>query len=284
MDVAQKEANRIKRLEAKAQREEAAEALAVAERRIFDIEQMRRGRNTKPTRFFAVGDRVSVGNHGNMVIKQVFDDGMFYECHFDYMGEEYGRPVRMVGDQLWHWYSIAPYRDRELDDKNIPQFSYSDETRLSFSQRQLDGLIHCYYRWNIDMSPEYQRGNVWTQADKELLIESIFENRDIGKFVVIMRPYAPDPAPHAEILDGKQRLTTLVEFFEGRIKYKGMLFQDMHWRDQAHFRHYSIGWAELGEKTTRKQKLTYFLKLNVTGVPQDPAHIESVRKLLEDEK
>ena len=33
--------------------------------------------------------------------------------------------------------------------------------------------------------PDYQRGYVWEQEDKELLLDSIFKNIDIGKFVFI---------------------------------------------------------------------------------------------------
>lgn len=266
-------------------KEKEAEAQRTAENRQFRIEEMRKVRPTTPTYTFKIGDLVSVGNiapENGLVVTQVFDDGQFYECAYDYMGSAYGRPKREIGSNLWHWYDLQPFRTVEQRQAGKP-FSSFDETRLSFTSRQIDGLLMCYYRWNLDMSPEYQRGNVWSQAEKELLLESIFSNRDIGKFVIVMRPYAPWPAPHAEILDGKQRLTTLIEFFENRLTYKGILFNDLHWRDQCHFESYLIGWAELGEKTTRKQKLEYFLKLNVAGVPQSPEHIKYVEFLLKEE-
>lgn len=271
---------------AKAEAKKAIEnTQANVERKLFEVKQMRQVRRVTPTRIFKVGDRVTVGNVASDVgleIIQVFDDGQFYDCSYDYMGEAYGRPERK-GTQLWHWHDLQPFVP--LSERQArPMFTKLDETRLNFSQRQIDSLLMSYYRWNLDMSPEYQRGNVWTQAEKELLIESIFENRDIGKFVIVMRPYAPWPAPHAEILDGKQRLTALIEFYENRLTYKGRLFNDLHWRDQCHIKRYCIAWAELGENTNRKQKLEYFLKLNVAGIPQDPKHIEFVEKLLKEEK
>lgn len=268
---------------AKAAKEKEQERLDKIQNRLFRIDEMRRVRTTEPTYSFSVGDQVAIGNLSDCVVIEVFDNGQFYELEYGTTKDDgYRKKVPVRERSFWHWHDLQPFRKKE-DWEKIPPFSKFDESRLNFSQRTLDGLIMTYYRWRIDMSPEYQRGNVWTAKEKELLIESIFENRDIGKFVIIMHPYAPDPAPHAEILDGKQRLTTLIEFYENRWPYRGVLFNDLHWRDQNHFQRYCVNWAELNEKTTRKQKLEYFLKLNVAGVPQSTDHIEYVQQLLKEE-
>lgn len=81
-----------------------------------------------------------------------------------------------------------------------------------------------------------------------------------------------------EIVDGKQRLNALMEFFEGRFKFKGLYFREMHVFDQNHFENYPVSVGEC-ENISRAQILKYFLKLNVSGKPQDPNHLEFVRKL-----
>lgn len=256
---------------------------SAADHRLFQEEQMRDIRKHVPAYTFAVGDLVMLRFGGKMTVTQVFDDGLFYEVESDWVepATECTREKHYTGRSLYHWCDLQPLRTR--DDSRQPMSRF-DETRLHFSQRTMDGLIMCYYRWNLDMSPVYQRGNVWTQTEKELLIESIFENRDIGKFVIVMRPFSEDrSAPNAEILDGKQRLTTLIEFYENRFEYRGVLFNDLHWRDQLHFERYMINWAELNEKTTQRQKYEYFLKLNVAGVPQSKDHIQHVQTLLDVE-
>jgi hypothetical protein len=264
------------------ERKAEAAAKELEERAAFQLQRMREVRKHTPAYTFKVGDVVMV-NRYPMTVQEVYDDGMFYRVSFDFIepASTHSREKHHKGEQHWHWYDLQPYVAPESMEARR-KLSKFDETRLNFSQRQLDCLLLAYYTWNLDMSPEYQRGNVWTQQDKELLIESIFENRDIGKFVIVMHPFSKDrTAPHAEILDGKQRLSTLVEFFENRLTYKGLRFHDMHWRDQNHVSRYAISYAELGEKTTRAQKLQYFLKLNVSGVPQDPDHIKHVQQLLD---
>jgi hypothetical protein len=79
-------------------------------------------------------------------------------------------------------------------------------------------------------------------------------------------------------LDGKQRIQALLDFYECRFKYKGMIYNDMHWRDRNHFKSYSINWAET-EPLTDEQKYRYFLKLNVSGVPIPKEHLDKVRKM-----
>lgn len=267
----------------KAAKEAADAVVAQAERRVWDIEQMRDTRAHKPAYTFSVGDLVMMRNGGKMTVLEVFDGGLFYEVKSDWFepAGECTKEKHHNSTGLWYWHDLQPFR---IEDKTRVPMSKFDESRLTFSQRTMDGLIMCYYRWRLDMSPVYQRGNVWTHSQKELLIESIFENRDIGKFVIIMRPFSEDRnAPHAEILDGKQRLTTLIEFYENRFEYNGVLFNDLHWRDQIHFERYMINWAELNEKTTQRQKYEYFLKLNVAGVPQSKDHIQHVQTLLDVE-
>jgi hypothetical protein len=84
------------------------------------------------------------------------------------------------------------------------------------------------------------------------------------------------------MLDGKQRLTAVIEYYTGQFAYKGKYYDDLHPRDKHHFKYYSVSEAETAP-LTKKQKYRYFLKLNTTGTPVDPAHMAHVAKLLEEE-
>lgn len=83
-----------------------------------------------------------------------------------------------------------------------------------------------------------------------------------------------------EILDGKQRLATIVAFHQDRFTYKGLHFSEMHPRDRMHFRSFRLQVAT-AERMTEAQRYRYFLKLNVAGEPQDPEHIAHVQRLLD---
>jgi hypothetical protein len=61
----------------------------------------------------------------------------------------------------------------------------------------------------LNLSPSYQRGDVWPTSDAQLLIESILRGIPLPS-VIILKPEAGD-APF-EVVDGKQRLTTILRF------------------------------------------------------------------------
>ena len=181
------------------------------------------------------------------------------------------------------WYDLGFIKDKLHNER----FEEDEDIFFSYQQRDAISLINKMFdEHGIDLDPDYQRGNVWSDIQKENLIDSIFKNIDIGKFTVIKRPWGSNPnKPQTqvlyEMLDGKQRLTALWEFYCGRFKYKGKYFYELHWRDQNHFEHYRISYAEC-EPLTKEQKLRYFLKLNTTGTPISNKHINRVRELWEN--
>lgn len=78
----------------------------------------------------------------------------------------------------------------------------------------------------IDFMPPYQREYVWTDSDKEQLLDSIFMGSDIGKFTVRVLDDVEwfERQLSYEIIDGKQRLMTLLNFYLNRFPYKGFYF------------------------------------------------------------
>lgn len=62
----------------------------------------------------------------------------------------------------------------------------------------------------LDLSPSYQRGDVWPTRDAQLLIESILRGIPLPS-VIILRPKTLGEAPY-EVVDGKQRLTSILRF------------------------------------------------------------------------
>jgi len=65
----------------------------------------------------------------------------------------------------------------------------------------------------INLSPTYQReSNIWTLAQKKLLIDSILNGYDIPKFYI--HKLAPGEPHKWAVADGKQRLTVIMEFIQ----------------------------------------------------------------------
>lgn len=62
----------------------------------------------------------------------------------------------------------------------------------------------------LELSPTYQRGDVWPNKDAQLLIESILRGIPLPS-VIILKPRGGSTVPF-EVVDGKQRLTAILRF------------------------------------------------------------------------
>jgi len=253
---------------------------SIEERQAFDISEMRRRYINTPTILYSVGEQIIYGAHPNAEIVEVYDDNKFYKVRAWGNYKEYHNTVYREVIRIVSWNDIKKFRTKEQND-GIEIFTQDDELHLSYFQTQMSEIFGKVYHFGLDDEPIYQRGNVWNLEDKQKLIDSIFKNVDIGKFVFVHLPYEKDCKSY-EILDGKQRINAIIEFYEDRFSFNGKKYSELNWRDQNHFEHYGISVAEI-KNATPKQKLLYFLKLNTGGRLVDPKHLEYVQKLYDME-
>ena len=71
-----------------------------------------------------------------------------------------------------------------------------------FRQYAMDG--------EMDLNPSYQRADVWPTADAQLLIESVLRGIPLPSVILLQRN--TEEGDRYEIVDGKQRLTSLLRF------------------------------------------------------------------------
>lgn len=231
-----------------------------------------------PTRHFNIGDRVHLGAHKEVYIHEIYRDGLFYVC------EAIGviRAKNDDGHNEFHvvaWVELYPYKQAK-DTK----FAVEEKYRIRHLNSTIDSLFHMVYAGHagVDFDAEYQRDHVWTLEDKVELIESVFNNVEIGKFVFVQLKEST-PGKYYQIIDGKQRLTALCEFYEDRFPYKGVYFSELSFHDKYKFTSHGISYGFLENPDLRGIYET-FIKLNTCGKPMDHKHIDKVKKLLEDLK
>jgi hypothetical protein len=135
------------------------------------------------------------------------------------------------------------------------------------------------YHSGVDFSPDYQRDLVWTMEQKISLMESIFNNVDIGKFTFIVHDYSSKSPLYSEILDGKQRLSTICEFYEDRFTWRGKKFSELCFEDAHHFTGFPVIRGEVGE-ITEQQIYKLFIKMNTSGTPISKEHLERIKSLI----
>ncbi|MBB5036149.1 DUF262 domain-containing protein [Prosthecobacter dejongeii] len=68
-------------------------------------------------------------------------------------------------------------------------------------------------RGQIDPAPQYQRGSVWSDKKKQLLIDSILMGYDMPKFYLRRSQGSYD----YEVFDGQQRMLAIFDFADGKI-------------------------------------------------------------------
>jgi hypothetical protein len=151
--------------------------------------------------------------------------------------------------------------------------------RVSYQQRTIGDIIHMIQAHGLDNDPPYQRGHVWTDDDRQRLIDSICVRADIGKIVLIELPITVGKPCH-EVLDGKQRLHTIQSFMESRFPYRGKVYAEWGVLDQTKFENTSVSVGLVHGHVSEAQRIAYFLHVNRTGRSMDPEHLRRVEAML----
>jgi len=232
----------------------------------------------KPTYKLNVGDRVTIGNLKDVYISAIHNEYKIYEIDYTSIDNNYGNPIKNE-----HQWMFVAWMDIRKYNEETEVFTQNRDIKLNYSQITISGLFTKAYSFGINFEPEYQREFVWNLEDKVSLIDSIFNNVDIGKFTFIY--YENEQWMKTgfgyEILDGKQRLRAILDYYEDRFAYKGKLFSELSYRDKNHFKDYGVVEAE-AHNLTREQILRYFIMLNTGGRIMAKEQIDKVRDMLEN--
>ena len=230
----------------------------------------------EPTYEFQIGDPVCVGYLQDPVVFDISEDKKIYGIEYTETEMEKDSPIKRK-KMYCEWYRVRP---RHTLSQTIIQ---NKVERLSFETRAISGVLYMALSDGVDMNPDYQRDFVWSKEDQQALLDSIFHNIKIGHFVFVERDAIEFTDPAYEILDGKQRLTTLLAFYLNQIPYGDIYYNDLCQKDKHWFEQSAVSVAILRNKS-RKEILEQFIALNTTGHTVDKTHIDNVKKLLDSEQ
>ena len=234
----------------------------------------------KAVQTFELGEKVNFRKYKDAKIKEVLLEGRLYVIEYtDIFKNKTTEEVIEKPNSLTYakWFDISKIDSRI----NEVKFSKKDDLHVHFMQMSILSLFTKVYSFGVDFEPEYQRGYVWELEDKIALLDSIFNNIEIGKFAFIDNSDTKwkETGLSYEILDGKQRLSTLCEFREGKFKYKGFTFNELHPLDRNHILNYPVSIAEIRD-ATEQDVLKYFVKLNSNGKVMSEAHLAKVKAMI----
>lgn len=109
---------------------------------------------------------------------------------------------------------------KKLSDREIEQLYESGTFKLTqerndFLLPQILDFVNSK-KW-INLHPEYQRRLVWDKQKKSLFVESLIMNIPIPPIFLYEWDYS-----RFEVMDGQQRLSSIIEFYENRFKLTGL--------------------------------------------------------------
>jgi len=160
------------------------------------------------------------------------------------------------------------------------------------SEMRIDQLIGYFNDNKINLIPPFQRGHVWSLNGRQKLVENIVGGRPIPAIFLYKEPTGSKYSYN--ILDGKQRLESLLLFIGGRrpdVKIDGVnryffserekkivnfpihlggkkvKFADLSDEQVREFREYSIATIEISmEESSLDEIITLFIDINQQGV------------------
>jgi ribosome modulation factor len=178
--------------------------------------------------------------------------------------------IRAANSDPSKWYKIPqfPRAHYEVD----VGWDYLEDALASWAKR-IDG------KGGLDMSPEYQRGHVWTRDQQIAYVEYVLAGGEIGRNITWNSPDWMRSWEHpTELVDGKQRIEAVRSFLRGEFAAYGKLSEPGDRFDhQCSFR------FRVCSLTERADILRLYLNINAGGTPHTAEEIDRVRAMLSAE-
>lgn len=247
----------------------------------------------EPTRTFEVGEHIILGNLDDVTIAYDYGDGI-YAVNIPQPPKADKNLLYASERRVVKWINInkipSPSNTKFANDMyRVPKSTQSD----------MNSLIHMNTHNGYIMDDRFQRGYVWNDIDRESLLDTIFNQGNIGSFLFNRHNgynfrdsdevnqfhtitgesiLIPKKDNHCiSVIDGQQRITTLLNFYFDRFKYKGYYFSELSFKDRYTFGQFSISYALVDESDgwNLKDWVWLFLQAN-KGVSLNREHLENM--------
>lgn len=149
----------------------------------------------------------------------------------------------------------------------------------SVGQINISDLITQVERKEIIINKDYQRGaGVWPESARSYFIDTILEGYPFPKIYLYQVFNEKSKRPIKEIVDGQQRVSTIIDFYNNRFKlsassskqFAGMKYEDLPMEKQHEFQSYLVE-TSLILAATRAELLEMFRRINAYTAVLQPA-------------
>ena len=146
----------------------------------------------------------------------------------------------------------------------------------------ISDFIEWYESGLLELSPDFQRRSVWTQKAKSYLIDTIIRGKPIPKILISQKLQGKKNV--RVVVDGQQRLRTILEFYNGDFKlsrvhypeFANRIFEELPEETQNEFLKYELG-VDLLFDLPYEDILDIFARLNSYTVKLKPQEIYNAK-------
>lgn len=160
-----------------------------------------------------------------------------------------------------------------------------DNLTVTHITSSLESFLDNYAEGDYDFDPEYQRGLVWTKEQKQAFVKALMIGKAEIQPVFIQNPKKREG--RLEVLDGKQRLTTILEYVRGEFEVEGFYYKDLNNSDIQIFNYTPMVYTEIKYYDNKvgltmmpiEQKIELFLQVNGYGQHVSDEHLEKIKNM-----
>lgn len=166
---------------------------------------------------------------------------------------------------------------------DIPQFTrgtYEVDVMLSRLKQELES-----YRKtdNLELNPDFQRGNVWTEQQQIAYVEFFLRGGQSAKTIYFNcgawnERVQDSDIPQMVCVDGLQRLTALTRFLDDEIPAFGTKFSEYEDRDKLRC-HFALKF-NINDLPYKKDVLKWYLEMNSGGTVHSQQELDRVGAML----
>lgn len=207
-------------------------------------------------------------------------------------------------------YKDGEWQDFEVDKVQLYELCKTDEeanaetsdiirTKKDEWEKIIDRRTHDFrvsdlykkmYEKQLDLSPFYQRDFVWTLEQKQAYIENLFKGKAVitPTFIQCSKPVEDRIDSFdfdvLEVVDGKQRLSTIFEFLENQFCLEdGVYFKNLNAKDKIELLFMNVKATEITPRKwnndlTDEQKIELFLEINELGTKMSEEHLKNIKE------
>ncbi|MGL5330587.1 MAG: DUF262 domain-containing protein [Peptostreptococcaceae bacterium] len=170
--------------------------------------------------------------------------------------------------------------------EDIPMLTRYGNNEFNIHLGHLESTLKSYEEdYGLELSPDFQRGHVWTEEQQIAYVEFFLRGGKTGKIIYFNCPsfcgVYRDNDPIV-CVDGLQRLTALRKFLDNKLPVFGGNYIDDFEDKKTMLRRLDGLKFSINDLKTKKEVLTWYLEFNTGGTVHSDEEIERVRKLLDN--